>query len=47
MYLREIINKTNSHFDLESLEITCLDLFKAGAETTSTTLLWVILYLVR
>ena len=47
VYLREIINKTNSHFDLESLEITCLDLFKAGAETTSTTLLWVILYLVR
>ena len=47
VYLREIINKTNSHFDLESLEITCLDLFKAGAETTSTTLLWVIVYLVR
>ena len=47
MYLREIINKTNSHFDLESLEITCLDLFKAGAETTSTTILWAVLFLVR
>ena len=47
VYLREIINNTNSHFDLESLEITCLDLFKAGAETTSTTLLWAVLYLVR
>ena len=47
VYLREIINKTNSHFDLESLEITCLDLFKAGAETTSTTLLWAVLFLVR
>ena len=47
VYLREIRNNTNSHFDLESLEITCLDLFKAGAETTSTTILWVVLYLVK
>ena len=47
VYLAEIISETNSHFDLESLEITCLDLFKAGAETTSTTILWVVLYLVR
>ena len=35
----------NLTFDQESLELTCLDLFKAGAETTSTTLLWCIVLL--
>ena len=43
----EMMKGTNPNFDQECLEITCLDLFKAGAETSSTTLLWVILYLVR
>ena len=47
MYLIEIMKGTNPFFDQEGLELTCLDLFKAGAETSSTTLLWVILYLVR
>ena len=43
----EMMKGTNPNFDQECLEITCLDLFKAGAETSSTTLLWVVLYLVR
>ena len=47
MYLIEIIKGNNPYFDQEGLELTCLDLFKAGAETSSTTILWVILYLVR
>ena len=46
-YLSEILKGNNSNFDQESLELCCLDLFKAGAETSSTTLLWCILYLVR
>ena len=47
VYLIEILKGTNPNFDQESLELTCLDLFKAGAETSSTTILWVILYLVK
>ena len=47
VYLMEIMKGTNPNFDQECLEITCLDLFKAGAETSSTTLLWIVLYLVR
>ena len=47
VYLMEIQKGTNPNFDQEGLEMTCLDLFKAGAETSSTTLLWVVLYLVR
>ena len=47
VYLEEIEKGENQHFDQEALEITCLDLFKAGAETSSTTILWVILYLVK
>ena len=47
VYLLEILKGTNPNFDQESLELTCLDLFKAGAETSSTTILWVILYLVK
>ena len=39
--------ESNTHFDMETLELTCLDLFKAGAETSSTTILWIILFLVR
>ena len=33
--------QTNDNFDAEHLVVTCLDFFQAGAETTSTTLLWV------
>jgi len=47
VYLMEMMKGTNPQFDQECLEITCLDLFKAGAETSSTTLLWIVLYLVR
>ena len=47
MYLLEMMKGTNPNFDMESLELTCLDLFKAGAETSSTTLLWIILFLTR
>ena len=42
---RQVEKGDNLTFDQESLELTCLDLFKAGAETTSTTLLWCILLL--
>jgi len=37
----------DKEFDQEGLELTCLDLFKAGAETSSTTLMWCVLYLTR
>merc|ERR1719397_1762811 len=47
VYLAEMEKKENPNFDQESLELVCLDLFKAGAETTSTTLLWCVLYLTR
>ena len=47
VYLVEMMKGTNPNFDMESLELTCLDLFKAGAETSSTTLLWIILFLTR
>ena len=39
VYLTEM--QTNSNFDEEHLVVICLDFFQAGAETTSTTLLWV------
>ena len=42
--LRQVEKGENPTFDQESLELTCLDLFKAGAETTSTTLLWSAFY---
>ena len=47
VFLLEINKGTNPHFDMETLELTCLDLFKAGAETSSTTILWIILFLTR
>ena len=47
VYLVEMMKGSNPNFDMESLELTCLDLFKAGAETSSTTLLWIILFLTR
>lgn len=45
VYLMEMSKGRNPNFDQEQLEMVCLDLFKAGAETTSTTLLWTVLYL--
>ena len=39
IYLNEMQN--NANFDHEHLVVICLDFFQAGAETTSTTLLWV------
>ena len=47
VYLVEMMKGSNPNFDMESLELTCLDLFKAGAETSSTTILWIILFLTR
>ena len=47
VFLTEIQHGTSENFDLEALELTLLDLFKAGAETSSTTILWVVLYLVK
>jgi len=46
-FLLKMNQESNTHFDMETLELTCLDLFKAGAETSSTTILWIILFLVR
>ena len=45
VYLMEMSKGENPNFEQEQLEMVCLDLFKAGAETTSTTLLWTVLYL--
>ena len=39
VYLTEM--QSNPNFDEEHLVVICLDFFQAGAETTSTTLLWV------
>lgn len=46
IYLLEM-QKGTKNFDQEQLELVCLDLFKAGAETSSTTLLWCVLYLTQ
>lgn len=55
IYLREIQERRNSkgyksdgiysNFNTEQLVMICLDLFQAGAETTSTTLSWAVMYL--
>ena len=47
MYILEMMKGTNPIFDMENFELLCLDLFKAGAETSSTTILWIILFLTR
>ena len=44
VYLTEM--QSNPNFDEEHLVVICLDFFQAGAETTSTTLLWVRIVLV-
>ena len=43
VYLTEM--KTNPNFDEEHLVVLCLDFFQAGSETTSTTLLWVVIFM--
>ena len=43
VYLTEM--KSNPSLDEEHLVVICLDFFQAGAETTSTTLLWVCLFI--
>lgn len=40
-------NVTNTTFDDESLVVNILDLWIAGQETTSTTILWALIYLLR
>lgn len=42
-YLKEMQN--NPDFDIDHLVVICLDFFQAGAETTSTTLLWTVLFM--
>ena len=37
--------ENNSSFNDEQLVLVCLDLFEAGSETTSTTILWSVLYM--
>ena len=38
-------NKNYSTFNIEQLSVMCLDFFMAGSETSSTTLLWAVMYL--
>ena len=46
MYLNEIkAEPRNSEFYREQLVNVCLDFFLAGAETTSTTLMWCVMYM--
>ena len=37
--------ENNGSFNDEQLVLVCLDLFEAGSETTSTTILWSVLYM--
>ncbi|KAM3876145.1 cytochrome P450 2K1-like [Diretmus argenteus] len=49
-FLMEIENhkgKTDLGFDETNLALCCLDLFLAGTETTSTTLQWALLFLIK
>ena len=45
VYLTQMRENTHSSFNNEQLVIVCLDLIEAGTETTSTTLLWSVLYM--
>lgn len=56
IYLKEINDRKNtksqnkqeenySTFNIEQLSVMCLDFFMAGSETSSTTLLWAVMYL--
>ncbi|XP_066568938.1 cytochrome P450 2J2 [Amia ocellicauda] len=49
-YFGEIGNRkddTEAGFNMENLVICCLDFFEAGTETTSTTLRWGLLYMIK
>lgn len=47
IFLLEKETTRNPEFSEEMLAIICLDLFAAGAETTSTTLMWLLLYITK
>ena len=46
VYLAELKSGSNEHLTKEDLVITIVDMFVAGTETSSTTLKWILLYLV-
>ena len=46
LYLQESGN-TNSHFSNENLMVTVMNLFTGGTDTTSTTLRWALLFMVK
>ena len=46
VYLTEMKTSANEHLTIEDLVISIYDMFMAGTETTSTTLKWILLYLV-
>ena len=43
VYLMQM--KSNSNFDEEQLTVICMEFFNAGADTTSSTLLWAVLFM--
>ena len=45
VYLTQMKVENIDSFNDEQLVLVCLDLFEAGSETTSTTLLWSVLYM--
>ena len=46
VYLTEMKTTANEHLTIEDLVIGIYDMFMAGTETSSTTLKWILLYLV-
>ena len=45
IYLSEMKMGNNKYFNENQLVVTCIDFFIAGGETTSTTLLWAVMYM--
>ena len=45
VYLTHMRENSDSSFNDEQLVVVCLDLIEAGTDTTSTTLLWSVLYM--
>ena len=45
VYLTEMKRGNDPTFDIEQLVVICLDFFQAGAETSSTTLMWAVKYM--
>merc|ERR1711923_315859 len=45
VYLAHMRENADSSFNDEQLVVVCLDLIEAGTDTTSTTLLWSVLYM--